>query len=242
MGRSREEIAFYGLFAKTGSRDPEARSSWGKLAAATSCQIDRRPTTVLVVDLMCDDLKATASKDHPILLKCQAGVIKRLATETSKLFPTVWPRRKHQDGLFCCQAHACLEDNLLVVRRQVKEAVPGDQAIKSAIQFHIAHISDQPLMAGKARTTKRNQRWRSIDASHLVTVFDAVARDGLPSSASDVQYRSLQRQMDEKPVQPMLLHQRAAARPIKIFSICLVQRDNIACRISRHDRFYRWVA
>ena len=84
MGRSREEIAFYGVFAKTGSRDPEARSSWGKLAAATSCQIDRRPTTALVVDRMCDDLKATASKDHPIFLKCQAGVIKRLATETSK--------------------------------------------------------------------------------------------------------------------------------------------------------------
>lgn len=213
-----------------------------KLTAATSRQIDRRPTTALVVDRMCDDLKATASKDHPILLKCQAGVIKRLATETSKRFQTVWPRRKHQDDLFRCQAHACLKDNLRVIRRQVKEAVSGDQAIKSAIQSHIAHISDQPLMAGKARTAKRNQRGKGIDAGYVMTVFDAVARDRLPGSAANVQYRSLRRQIYEKPVQPMLLHQLAAARPIKIRSICLVQCDDIACGISRHDRVYRWVA
>lgn len=242
MGRSREEIAFYGMFAKTGSRDPDARSSREKLTAATSRQIDRRPTTALVVDRMCDDLKATASKDHPILLKCQAGVIKRLATETSKRFPTVWPRRKHQDGLFRCQAHACFKDNLLVIRRQVKEAVPGDQAIKSAIQSHIAHILDMPSMAGKALTAKPNQRWRRIDASHLMTVFDAVARDGLPGPAANVEHGRLRRQMYQKPVQPVLLHQFAATRPIKIRSICLVQRDDIACGISRHDRFYRWVA
>jgi hypothetical protein len=99
----------------------------------------------------------------------------------------------------------------LVMRGQVKEAVPGDQPAEPAVQAQRPHVGHLGGLAGQAGPEQGDHLGRAVDAGDGMTTGGEVSRDGLARSAADIEHRRSGTQHGREPVDPGALRELRAA-------------------------------
>ena len=88
----------------------------------------------------------------------------RLAFEAADRHAVGWAAGEHQCGLRPGMPSEQRKHPALIVARQMKEAVPGQQAIELRRQIQLAHIHFSPLLLRKTLPAARDHRLSTIDA------------------------------------------------------------------------------
>ena len=102
------------------------------LTGTSSRKPDRAPAPIFpILDDVGNDLEVDAAEQRCVFVWAQAGVIQRVASVLSHAFAVVWPAVEYQHGGRREVSGEDAEHPTLVVRREVKEAIPGKHPIKS---------------------------------------------------------------------------------------------------------------
>ena len=118
---------------------------------------------------------------------------------------------EHQDRRRGAVRGEHLEHETLIVRLEVKEAVPGQDAVEPGAKREGAHVGDDPRLIRHPLATEGDQRRRGIDARHPQTRANHMRGDGRPAAAPQVQHTRPRRQRRDEAVMPGLVRPAAAA-------------------------------
>jgi hypothetical protein len=95
-----------------------------------------------------------------------------------------------------------VEHPALVVGREMKEAVPGEDPVELAGELQRPHVPEQPRVAGETLAAQRKQRRRRVDARHPEPACRHVERDRSTRTAAQVQHACAARQRGDETVVP----------------------------------------
>jgi hypothetical protein len=110
----------------------------------------------------------------------------------------------------------------LIVRAQMKETIPCQDAIKTSVERQLTHVHYKPFGIRKACATDLNHGRRRIDADNTKSTIDQMASDRLTHPAANVENGSSGKHMKQKPIQPRALLKRSAAVAIVLEGMTLV--------------------
>lgn len=129
------------------------------------------------------------------------------------------------------------EDGALVVRLQVKEAVPGEDAVETAAEVQPTHVCDQEFMPRQPRRRAVDHARRTVDAGDAEAPGGKPRRHRRAAAAAEVQHAAAFRQPCGEARQPAFFHQRSAAVAggIPGGGVAPVESKDIGRRI-RHQR------
>lgn len=123
------------------------------------------------------------------------------------------------------------EHGALIVRAQVEQAVPGQNAGKVLVQGQTAHVGIDPLLLGKALATLIQQGGAAVDASDRVSMFEQIARYRLATATPQVQYLPASPHDLAKAFEPGLFAVKCLGvgptRPVPSLGMTLVQIDDV---------------
>src|SRR3954453_10230295 len=94
---------------------------------------------------------------------------------------------EHERSTRVCMAGEPGEHPTLIIRFEMKEAVPGQQAVEPALQLELSHVPNQPLGSGKTGPAQPNHRWRRVDTNHTIADIYSVPADGLAHYPAHIQ-------------------------------------------------------
>src|SRR6266511_5485057 len=129
-------------------------------------------------------------------------------------------RRKHFEHL------------ALIIWLEMKETVPGEQAVEGSAERQRPHIGDDPILFGKASTTKRDQRRRGINPGHAQSACYQIRCNRRPSAASQIEdARVLRERLDEAGMPNFVIPTTLAAISIPSNGVTLVVLGNSVCKL-----------
>src|SRR5262245_61356152 len=114
----------------------------------------------------------------------------------------------------------------LIVRAQVKEAVPGQNTPESPVELQRTHVRHKPHRVRKACSAECDHGRRSIHTNDPKPAIDEVASDRLADPAAQVEHRRAGAHVDQEPIQPRAFLKRSAAVAIVLANMTLVYVDN----------------
>ena len=104
------------------------------------------PTTIGIFRYLLNDAKTVGVEQRNILIVVQAGVIKRFTLEAAQRNAMGRPAGKHQCGTRLGMNLENREHSTLILRRQVKETVPRQNACVTLIKRQLAHVGNMPIV------------------------------------------------------------------------------------------------
>ena len=107
----------------------------------------------------------------------------------------------------------------------MKEAVPGQDAVKTVAERQLSHVHDDPVLIGEAIFAHVNERRGRIDTSHVEAVFDEILGNRPARAASKVENGSSSGQNSDEPVEPVFFEKVSPAYLVPIVGMPLVQAD-----------------
>lgn len=94
----------------------------------------------------------------------------------------------------------------------MKEAVPGQQAGKTAAQRELAHVREESGLVRQIAPEQREHLRSGIDTGHRESAPDQFACDGKTGAAADIEQRRSGWKQATKPVEPRPLGWLVAAQ------------------------------
>ncbi len=203
------------------------RQSQSQSPLFPACQPDRAPPALRIVADVFDHLKACLIQQSSILFRIEASVIERLALELPQNRTMLRSAGEHQRSPGPDMLGEHRKHPLLILRGQMKEAMPRYDAVKSPPKIERAHVCHDPILIRKSLAAKFDQRRRGIDAGHVPALADPIAGDRQPRAATKIEDRPARRNQREEAIQPRLLEKTPGApQPIPGGSMPLVKADN----------------
>ena len=117
----------------------------------------------------------------------ETGVVERVILEVPEGLVELPTTGEQQRRVRVGVEGKTLEQASLVVGDEVKDAVPGDQAVEGPTQCEMAHVADLPGRVRKPRFRQVDQRWRAVDPGHVESKGKQVAADWVTGAASDIE-------------------------------------------------------
>lgn len=105
-----------------------------------------------VFDGVINHVEAMAIQQGSILGRVETGVIEGLALELTDCFSAGRPGREHERRTACGVLFEDGEHPALIIGRQMKRAVPGQNAVIAKIKLQVAHVRDNPAGPGDPLT------------------------------------------------------------------------------------------
>src|SRR6266849_5090905 len=93
----------------------------------------------------------------------------------------------------------------LVLRAQVKEAVPGKKSVKNIVQANRPHVCDLPLLRREMFLGNSDEFRRRIHAGDVAPILDEIAPDRFARATPDVEGARVGWQQGKKPIEPCFL-------------------------------------
>ena len=137
-------------------------------------------------------------------------MVKRLSLPFADRLAVGRAAGEHQGGAVGGVRGEAREHRPLIPAREMEEAVPGEEAVESAVKFEPTHVRDDPLFLREALAAQVDQSGRRIDARHAQAGPEEIARDRLAGTAAQVEHPAARRQASHEGVQPGFLEERAA--------------------------------
>jgi hypothetical protein len=134
-----------------------------------------------------NELEVLPCQQLLILGSIETRVIERVASIAADTLAVRWACVEHQCGSAGGMRRKHCEHLALIVRLEVKETVPGEQTVEGSAERQRAHIGDDPILLGKASSTKRDQCWRGINPGHAQSACYQIRCNRRPSAASQVE-------------------------------------------------------
>jgi hypothetical protein len=110
----------------------------------------------------------------------------------------------------------------LIVRAQVEEAVPRQNAVEPSVEVQLTHVRHMPFVIRKAFTAEADHGGRCIYTNDAKSAIDEVASDRLAHPTTHVENRPSNTNMDQKPIQPRAFLKRSTAIAIEFVKMTLV--------------------
>ncbi|PBJ04799.1 hypothetical protein BSF40_36000 [Pseudomonas sp. ACN5] len=191
-------------------------------------QPDRMPTTSWIFRYLLHNAKTMGIEQCNIFIVVQAGMIKRFTLEAAQRNAMGRPTGKHQRSTRLGMGLENREHSTLILRRQMKETVPRQNASETLFKRQLAHVGHMPIVLRKTLPTQGDHRHGRIDASHSVSRADQVTRHGFGTATADVEdMTSRNRHGQAKMIQPGLFDQTPRANTIPCLSVTFVEIDDL---------------
>jgi len=147
-------------------------------------------TALPILRYVRDDTKPKTMKRCPRFIHAQAGVIERVAAIAPDGLAVGWTAIEHQHGLARGVLCKPCEPLVLIVGRQVEEAVSVEDDVETAIKLLASHVVHQPFLIRQLLHAQRNQRRRRVDTRPLraARIHSSAAR---PASLIRIRGREL---------------------------------------------------
>ena len=118
----------------------------------------------------------------------------------------------------------------------MEEAIPRQNAFKTAAENQCAHIRDDPVLVRETGLAHADQRGRRIYAAHTTALLDEILGDGLGRAAPDVENRSAISQKGQESVDPRFFAKVASAYTVPVVGVLLIEGDDsIPLQTSRQN-------
>lgn len=191
-------------------------------------QPDRMPTTGRIFRCLLHDAKTMGIEQRNIFIVVQAGMIKRFTLEAAQRNAMGRPAGKHQSSTRLGMGLENREHSTLILRRQVKETVPRQNASVTLFKRQLAHVGNMPIVLRKTLPAQGDHRRGRINARHSVSRADQVTSHGFGTATANVEdMTSRNRHGVTKTIQPGLLDQTPRANTIPCLSVTFVEIDDL---------------
>jgi hypothetical protein len=189
---------------------------------------DCMPTTIRIFRYLLNDAKTMGIEQRNIFMVVQAGVIKRFTFEAAQRNAMGRPAGKHQCSTRLSMSLENREHSTLILRRQVKETVPRQNARVTPIKRQVAHVGHMPILLRETLLTQGDHRHGRINATYGVSRADQVSSHGFGTATADVEdIISHDRHGLTKTIQPGLFDQAPRANTIPRLSVTVVEIDDL---------------
>ncbi|EJM49688.1 hypothetical protein PMI26_00189 [Pseudomonas sp. GM33] len=145
------------------------------------------PTTSRIFRCLLNDPKTMGIEQRNIFIVVQAGMIKRFTLEAAQRNAMGRSTGKHQSGTRLGMGLENREHSTLILRRQMKETVPRQNASETLFKRQLAHVGHMPIVLRKTLPTQGDHRHGRINARHSVSRADQVTSHGFGTATADVE-------------------------------------------------------
>lgn len=135
----------------------------------------------------------------------------RLAFEAADRHAVGWAAGEHQCGVRPGMPSEQRKHAALIVARQMKEAVPGQQAVELRRQIQLAHIHFSPFLLRETLPAARDHCLRTVDAGDPIPLFDKIGGDRRAIAAAEIEQPRIGRGELQKAIEPRPFKQRGGS-------------------------------
>lgn len=175
---------------------------------------------------MRDDVEAMGGKERTIFSLIQAPVIELLAAIASDSLSVLRSASEQQCSGFGEVRTQQREDLTLIVRGEMKQAVPCEKAVVLASEREAAHVRNDPSRRWKALFAQRDECARCVDSRYFEPKLNEVTRDWDTAPTTEVKNMTVRRQKRCKSFDPRALRHETASIPIPRTSVPLIETDH----------------
>ena len=163
-------------------------SAQGSVTLLTeNSQPNRVPTTSRIFRCLLYDAETMRFEQLDVFIVVQAGVIKRFTLESAQCNAMGRSAGKHQCSAWLGMGLENREHSPLILRRQVKETVPRQNASVTLIKRQLAHIGNTPIVLRETLLTQGDHRHGRINATHSMSRVDQVISHRFGATTADVE-------------------------------------------------------